>query len=174
QHQCHTTPYPRGRWTGWEEGRSGTAGGTRGGYERWPRGPFRRRGSSVLDVRGSRANGRRTVLRRPRRRNVPMIDAHAHLVPPDLPARIAADGVRLGARLESDGRVAFASGETSRPLLPSLLDPPRPPGCDVQIVSPWVDLLGYGLDAEQGAGSARLLNAATAGRMALATVPLQD
>ena len=103
-----------------------------------------------------------------------MIDAHAHLVPPDLPARIAADGARLGVRLGSDGCVAFASGETSRPLLPGLLDPPRPAGCDVQIVSPWVDLLGYGLDAEQGAGWARLLNAAMAGRTALATAPLQD
>ncbi len=103
-----------------------------------------------------------------------MIDSHAHFVPPDLAARIAADGARLGVRLGSDGRVAFASGETSRPLSPALLTSRRPAGCDVQIVSPWIDLVGYGLDAERGAGWARLLNTAMAGRPALATVPLQD
>ncbi len=103
-----------------------------------------------------------------------MIDAHAHQVPPDLPARIAADGARLGVRLREDGRVEFAPGHVSRPLAPALYAPDPPPGCDVQIVSPWVDLLGYDLDPVRGAGWARLLNAGMPPRRALATVPLQD
>jgi aminocarboxymuconate-semialdehyde decarboxylase len=103
-----------------------------------------------------------------------MIDAHAHQIPPDLRDRIAADGERLGVRLRPDDRVEFASGEVSRPIHPGLLAPPRPPGCDLQVVSPWVDLFGYGLDAERGVGWARLLNAAMTGRTALATVPLQE
>lgn len=103
-----------------------------------------------------------------------MIDAHAHQIPPDFFDRLAADGARLGVRLRDDGRVEFASGEVSRPLQPRLLSPTPPPGCDLQIVSPWVDLFGYGLDPERGAGWARLLNTAMRGRPALATVPLQD
>ncbi len=103
-----------------------------------------------------------------------MIDAHAHQIPPDLRDRIAADGERLGVRLRPDDRVEFASGEVSRPIPPGLFAPPLPAGCDLQVVSPWVDLFGYGLDAERGAGWARLLNAGMAGRTALATVPLQD
>ncbi len=103
-----------------------------------------------------------------------MIDAHAHQVPPDLRDRIAADGERLGVRLHPDGRVEFASGEVSRPIHPGLFAPQPPAGCDLQIVSPWVDMFGYGLDAERGAAWARLLNTGMAGRPALATVPLQD
>src|SRR5437588_465590 len=103
-----------------------------------------------------------------------MIDAHAHQVPPDLRDRLAADGERLGVRLRSDGRVEFASGEITRPMAPGLFAPQPPAGCDLQIVSPWVDLFGYGLDVERGARWARLLNTAAAGRPALATVPLQE
>ena len=103
-----------------------------------------------------------------------MIDAHAHQIPPDFSHRLAADGERVGVRLRPDGRVEFASGEVSRPLQPRLLSPTAPAGCDLQIVSPWVDLLGYGLDAERGGGWARLLNAGMRGKPALATVPLQD
>lgn len=103
-----------------------------------------------------------------------MIDAHAHQIPADFSERLAADGGRLGVRLRPDSRVEFASGEVSRPLQPRLQSPTLPPGCDVQIVSPWVDLFGYGLDPERGAGWARLLNTAMRGRRALATVPLQD
>ena len=70
-----------------------------------------------------------------------MIDAHAHRVPPDLRDRLAADGERLGVRLRPDGRVEFASGEVSRPIVPGLFAPqppadwlvttePRPPDVD--------------------------------------------
>jgi aminocarboxymuconate-semialdehyde decarboxylase len=103
-----------------------------------------------------------------------VIDAHAHQIPQDFSDRLAADGDRLGVRLRPDGRVEFASGEVSRPLQPRLLSPTPAAGCDLQIVSPWVDLFGYSLDPERGAGWARLLNAAMRGRPALATVPLQD
>lgn len=103
-----------------------------------------------------------------------MIDAHAHQVPSDLRDRIAADGERLGVRLRSDGRVEFASGDISRPVQPGLYAPEPPAGFDFQIISPWVDLFGYGLGAERGAGWARLLNSAMTARPALATVPLQD
>jgi len=103
-----------------------------------------------------------------------VIDAHAHQVPPELRARIAADGERAGVHLRPDNRVEFASGEISRPIQPGLFAPRPPAGCDFQIVSPWIDLLGYGLDAERGAQWARLMNTAMAGRPALATVPLQD
>jgi aminocarboxymuconate-semialdehyde decarboxylase len=103
-----------------------------------------------------------------------MIDMHAHQVPADLRDRLAADGERLGVHLRSDNRLEFASGEVSRPIQPRLLTPQPPPGCDLQIVSPWIDMFGYGLDAERGSGWARLLNTALAGRPALATVPLQD
>ncbi len=103
-----------------------------------------------------------------------MIDAHAHQIPLDLRDRIAADGERLGVRLRPDDRVEFASGEVSRPLQPRLFTPQAPAGCDLQIVSPWVDLLGYGLDAGRGSGWARLLNTSMLGRPALATVPLAD
>jgi hypothetical protein len=65
-----------------------------------------------------------------------MIDAHAHQVPPDLRDRLAVDGERLGVRLRSDGRVEFASGEVSRPMVPGLFAPKAPAGCDLQIVSP--------------------------------------
>ncbi len=103
-----------------------------------------------------------------------MIDAHAHQIPLDLRDRIAADGERLGVRLRPDGRVEFASGEVSRPVQPDLFAPQPPAGCDLQIVLPWIDLFGYGLETERGAAWARLLNTAMAGRPALATVPLQD
>lgn len=103
-----------------------------------------------------------------------MIDAHAHQVPPELRDRIAADGERVGVHLRPDNRVEFASGEISRPIQPGLLAPRPPAGCDFQIVSPWIDLFGYGLDGERGAQWARLMNTAMAGRPALATVPLQD
>jgi aminocarboxymuconate-semialdehyde decarboxylase len=103
-----------------------------------------------------------------------MIDAHAHQVPADLRDRIASDGERLGVRLRPDDRVEFVSGEVSRPIFPGLVAPRPPAGFEAQIVSPWVELFGYGLDAERGAGWARLLNSGMAGRPALATVPLQD
>jgi aminocarboxymuconate-semialdehyde decarboxylase len=103
-----------------------------------------------------------------------VIDIHAHRAPADLRDRLAADGEKAGARLREDGRVEFASGELTRPLFPELYAPPRAPGCELQVVSPWVDLLGYGLDPDRGARWARLLNRGLEGHPALATVPLQD
>jgi aminocarboxymuconate-semialdehyde decarboxylase len=103
-----------------------------------------------------------------------VIDIHAHQVPRELRERLASDGGRLGVRLRQDGRLEFASGEVSRPIQTGLYAPPAPPGCTQQIVSPWIDLFGYGLDPERGAAWARLVNTSLGGRPALATVPLQD
>jgi aminocarboxymuconate-semialdehyde decarboxylase len=104
-----------------------------------------------------------------------MIDVHVHLVPESVLARIEADGERLGVALGPGREVRFASGEVSRPVFEGILrEDLLVPGAEARIAAPWVDLLGYGLDAERGAAWARCLNDAMAGRPGLATVPLQD
>ena len=123
----------------------------------------------------------------------PVVDVHAHAVPPDLLASLARGRVRFpGVRVERSGdaytvayTVAFGDGAPTRPIGPGLTDGARRQawmaerGVDVQVLGGWLDVFGYELPAAEGADWARLLTeeirtAATGGQIPLATVPLQD
>jgi aminocarboxymuconate-semialdehyde decarboxylase len=118
------------------------------------------------------------------------IDVHAHCVPEGVIAALRADGGRYGIEItRQDGRdAALIAGRTqTRPIFPALLDLPRrldamdAAGVDVQVLSSWIDLTAYALDADAGARYSRMFNEALAATVATApdrfravgTVPLQ-
>jgi len=118
---------------------------------------------------------------------VPTIDVHGHYVPRSLMLETgrptpAVSPVRTGA---DDFHFVFPSGAT-RTLLKPLIDLEarerwmNEQGIDVQVVSTWADLFGYGLEPEPGIAWARRLNetlrAAIEGSnrfLAFATLPMQ-
>jgi len=117
-------------------------------------------------------------------------DVHAHCVPAGVLETLAREGGRYGIELvDRDGvRAARIAGRVvTGPLRPDLADTGRRlatmdrAGIAVQILSSFVDLTAYALDARAGARYARMFNeamAATAAAhperfLALATVPLQ-
>lgn len=123
--------------------------------------------------------------------NAPLtVDVHAHLVSPELPARVRAEGAALGVTCTVGERgvvLSFGEGRNSRPLFDDMTSVARrtsanaAAGIDLQIVSPWVDLFGYALAPDSGEGWSRILNDSIAetiagrpGFAAMATVPLQD
>jgi aminocarboxymuconate-semialdehyde decarboxylase len=122
----------------------------------------------------------------------PVIDAHAHLVPPRLGEALERARAKLPSispRTGDDGKlyVAFPTLTDPRPVPPRVLSRDQShefmdaQGVDTQIVGIWADLFGYDLPPAEGAYWASMLNdmlleeAAASGRMvALATLPLQD
>jgi aminocarboxymuconate-semialdehyde decarboxylase len=118
-------------------------------------------------------------------------DVHAHCVPPDFLAGLRRDGGRLGAEaLDSERgvQVRFAGGMTTRPVRPDLqdvagrLDAMDRARVDVQVLSSWIDLTGYGLPDDVALRYTELLNESLAGLVAehptrfraLGNVPLQS
>jgi aminocarboxymuconate-semialdehyde decarboxylase len=98
-----------------------------------------------------------------------VIDVHAHYVPPAVVARLETAGARLGISVvgaePSCQRLRFAHGVEVRPFFAKLVEAPARriasmdgAGIDRQILSTWMDILGYGLGPEPGAAWHRLLN----------------
>ncbi len=119
--------------------------------------------------------------------NSKVTDVHAHAVPPRLVDRLRQTPEQLGVRLDDQGRVVLGTF-TSRPFVSSLahvqerLEAMDRQGIDVQVLSGWVEWLGYDLPGDEGARFARAQNEAMAELVrdhptrfiGMATVPLQD
>ncbi|HET7848822.1 MAG TPA: amidohydrolase family protein [Pseudolabrys sp.] len=120
-----------------------------------------------------------------------IVDAHAHLVPPELLAEIRKEKTRFPSvrQIESDGglALAFANHKPTRPISKGLSDIAarlawmKAQGIDRQVVGGWVDMFGYELPGEEGQAWSRLANdvlldtaKAAPQFVPLATVPLQD
>lgn len=118
-------------------------------------------------------------------------DVHAHCIPNDLLDLLRADGSRFGIEVVSgpDGESAVIADRARlapfRPILGDMdarLAAMDESGVDVQLLSSWIDLTAYGLDADSGAAYARRFNqilAEDAARhpdrfLPLGTVPLQS
>ena len=97
------------------------------------------------------------------------IDVHAHYVPVSLAERLQKEGSRFGISVietePSCHALHFAYGLRIRPFFAKLIEEPAKRiagmaaiGIDRQILSTWMDILGYGLDADKGAVWHRLLN----------------
>jgi aminocarboxymuconate-semialdehyde decarboxylase len=122
-----------------------------------------------------------------------IVDVHAHYVSPRVVATVQREGERYGARVAGmrDGApiIEVGSQPTHRTLAPGLDDLEQrqrvmaDQGIERQVLSPWLDMTGYSLPAEQGVVWSQLLNDSVAGDLAglpperftaSATVPLQD
>jgi aminocarboxymuconate-semialdehyde decarboxylase len=120
-----------------------------------------------------------------------IVDAHAHLVPPDLLAAIRKDKDRFpSVRLIEDGgglALAFAGGKPTRPVAKPLSDIAgrvawmTKQAIDRQVVGGWVDMFGYELPGAEAEAWSRLANEAMLAAakaeprfVPLATVPLGD
>ena len=116
------------------------------------------------------------------------IDIHAHCVPVDLLATLEADGADFGIELTDDRRAVIAGGKPTMPLRDDLTDfDARVAALDradleVQVLSSWINLTAYGLDAAKGERWSRRVNEALAAEAArrpdrfeaFATAPLQQ
>ncbi|HEY7495721.1 MAG TPA: amidohydrolase family protein [Candidatus Tectomicrobia bacterium] len=120
------------------------------------------------------------------------IDMHAHYVPPRILAALERAAVPYGVRVQasSDGLscLHFNYGLTLRPFFPQLLELDErwrvmeAQGIDLQLLSVWTDMSGYGLEPTVAARWHRLLNESLTEvtrqhpqrLAALASVPLQD
>jgi aminocarboxymuconate-semialdehyde decarboxylase len=120
-----------------------------------------------------------------------IVDAHAHLVPPDLLAAIRKDAARFPnvRQIEDAGSLAFAfaGGKATRPVSKPLSDIPArlawmsKNGIDKQVVGGWVDMFGYELPGPEAEAWACLANEVLLSAskeephfVPLATVPLGD
>jgi aminocarboxymuconate-semialdehyde decarboxylase len=120
-----------------------------------------------------------------------IVDAHAHLVPPDLLAAIRKDAAKFpNVRQIEDAHglaLAFAGGKATRPVSKPLSDIAgrlawmAKNNIDKQVVGGWVDMFGYELPGAEAEAWARLANGTmlTAAKaeprfVPLATVPLGD
>jgi aminocarboxymuconate-semialdehyde decarboxylase len=120
-----------------------------------------------------------------------IVDAHAHLVPPDLLDTIRKDKARFPSvrQIEDGGSLAFAfvGGKPTRPVSKPLSDIParlawlKERDIDRQVTGGWVDMFGYELQGDEGEAWARLTNDALVATakaqttfVPLATVPLGD
>jgi aminocarboxymuconate-semialdehyde decarboxylase len=120
-----------------------------------------------------------------------VVDVHAHLVPANLLAELAAGRVsfpHIEVRPHENSHVViFDGGTPARPVAPGLTDPGRRADwlaeqrIDRQLVGGWLDIFGYGLPGDEGTEWAELLTEAIADQAAaderlipLGTVPLQD
>ncbi len=116
------------------------------------------------------------------------IDIHAHCLPAEAVDLLHSEGASIGIEVGDDGSVVVAGRPLPMPLRQTLVDRDARlaamdrSGIDIQVLSPWIDLTAYRLDAEAGARWSRLLNVALAGEaashpdrfLALGTVPLQS
>ncbi len=120
-----------------------------------------------------------------------IVDAHAHLVPPDLLAAIRKDKDKFPSvrQIEEGGSLAFsfADAKPTRPVSKPLSDVVArlawmdKQGIDKQICGGWVDMFGYEIPGAEGEAWARLTNDALMAAakaeprfVPLATVPLGD
>jgi aminocarboxymuconate-semialdehyde decarboxylase len=116
------------------------------------------------------------------------VDVHAHCIPAELFEALATDGADFGIELDDDRRVIIAGGKPTIPIRDELIDfdtrveTMDRTGIEIQVLSSWVNLTAYGLDADKGEVWSRRVNEALAaeaergpGRfLALATAPLQE
>jgi aminocarboxymuconate-semialdehyde decarboxylase len=97
------------------------------------------------------------------------VDVHAHYVPPQLIAAIAARGKDIGVELVKSGdeppALQFAYGFKVRPFFPRLIEPVEQrhawldeQGIDLQVVGTWPDIFGYGLARDACVSWHRMLN----------------
>jgi aminocarboxymuconate-semialdehyde decarboxylase len=97
------------------------------------------------------------------------IDVHAHYVPRAIVDTLQKEGSRFGISVVETGprchSLRFGDGLQIRPFFAKLIEEPASRiegmariGIDRQILSVWMDILGYGLAPEQGATWHRLLN----------------
>jgi len=97
------------------------------------------------------------------------IDVHAHYVPPQLLAAVAARGKDIGVALARSGdappALHFDYGFKVRPFFPRLIEPVAlrhawldEQGIDLQIVGTWPDIFGYGLPLDACVAWHRMLN----------------
>ena len=117
-------------------------------------------------------------------------DVHAHCIPEGLVETLRADPDRYGIAVrEDDGQVraSVAGKDLSIPVrrdlgdLPARLAAMDRAGVDVQLLSSWIDLSAYDLEASTGVRYARMFNEALAATVAaepdrfvgLCNVPLQ-
>jgi aminocarboxymuconate-semialdehyde decarboxylase len=120
-----------------------------------------------------------------------IVDAHAHLVPPDLLAAIRKDAAKFpSVRQIEDAHglaLSFAGGKPTRPVSKPLSDIPgrlawlAKNGIAKQVVGGWVDIFGYELPGTEAEAWSRLTNDALMAAakaephfVPLATVPLGD
>ncbi len=99
-----------------------------------------------------------------------IVDAHAHLVPPDLLTAIRKDAAKFPnvRQIEEAGSLAlaFSGGKPTRPVSKPLSDIPArlawltKNGIDKQVVGGWVDMFGYELPGAEAEAWARLTNEA--------------
>jgi aminocarboxymuconate-semialdehyde decarboxylase len=122
------------------------------------------------------------------------IDVHAHYVPRRVVDRLEREGSSSGVELASRGPEGpqlrlGREAAPSRPLIPELLELDGREArfaaqkIEQQLLSTWLDIVGYHLPAEEGSRWSRLLNRAMAEALAegerrrrfggIATVPLQ-
>ncbi len=116
------------------------------------------------------------------------IDVHAHCVPEELLGALAADGADFDIALTDDRRAVIAGGKPTLPIRNDLVDfdlriaAMDRAGIEIQVLSSWVNLSAYGLDAAVGERWSRRVNEALANEarrrperfLAMATVPLQS
>lgn len=118
-------------------------------------------------------------------------DVHAHCIPSALLDLLRSEGPSLGIELRDDGRgehAVIADKVSLPPFNPALSDLDAriaamdASGVDVQLLSGWIDLTAYALDAEAGAEYSRRFNEILSAEAArhpdrftpLGTIPLQD
>ena len=120
----------------------------------------------------------------------PVIDTHAHIVPPDMVKILRRDGARYGVEFsgtEDAPRVQLAGGKV-KPFPKFLqrtderLAAMDRQGVDMQVISGWIDFSGYTMPPELGAKFSELQNEHIAAAVAAnpdrytgaANMPLQD
>jgi len=121
----------------------------------------------------------------------PVIDCHAHIVPPDMWRTMLKDGPRYGVKIGGDDQrrmIRLAGSDYARPMyMPLTATDARiatmdRQGVDMQVLSGYVDFTGYTMPLDLGTKFAELQNEAIAAVVAsnptryagAATVPLQD
>src|SRR5215831_12333933 len=121
----------------------------------------------------------------------PVIDCHAHIVPPDMWRTMLKDGPRYGVEIGGDDQrrmIRLAGSDYARPMyMPLTATDARiatmdRQGVDMQVLSGYVDFTGYTMPLDLGTKFAELQNEAIAAVVAAnptryagaATVPLQD
>ena len=118
------------------------------------------------------------------------VDVHAHCIPEAVMDTLEKQGERFGMEIVGDHerrQVVVAGRVTTGPLRGDLVDLNQrlakmdQTGVDMQMISCWIDLSAYALEAAEGARFSRMYNEGLAGVvaehpdrfMALSTVPLQ-
>jgi aminocarboxymuconate-semialdehyde decarboxylase len=121
----------------------------------------------------------------------PVIDTHAHLVPPDMLAALRKDGARYGVELMGEksrlmARLAGSSYVRPLPMFLTATDARivtmNRQGIDMQVLTGWVDFSGYTMPLALGEKFSELQNESIAAVVAAnparylgaANVPLQD